>query len=323
MLTNTPTLHLQQRKDSQTVVDTSKQAPAVAYNIILGCPRSGTTFLFNALNALPHSESSSGHIFPLSLAHVVNQPISQDIYQCLSRSFEFSINDFLEAIEHSKVRAIHRWLSQAISTQELWQSLQHIRAIERFVYKEPFLGFAPEFVYNALPACRIVHIYRDGRDCADSLMRKYSVLSDEKLMSLQTAEMPLGRKYDHRYVPWWVKAGHEQAFLDQTPYVRAIWMWKEMVGRCHAFFSQPEVVASGRVLLVKYEDLVSEPLKYGEAVANHFGCSMDNRLRKKFSGARRSSIGVYKRRENAEIRAAEQIAQVELEQYGYSCQPGL
>ena len=308
---------LEQGSHSQTASKTHGQADSIRYNVILGCPRSGTTFLFDALQALPYSEASSGHLFPLSLAHIVNQPISPEIYQCLLRSFQFSINDFLEAIGNSRVRSLHKWLTGSMTTPALWQRLQRTRQIERFVYKEPFLSFAPEFVYEALPAGRIVHIYRDGRDCADSLMRKYKVLSDQKLTSLHTAEMPLGRKYDHRYVPWWVETGSEQAFLDQTPFVRSIWMWREMVRRCHEVFSQPEVVASNRVLLVKYEDLVTDPMKYGEVVVNHFGCTMNDQLRKKFQGARRSSIGVYRRRDAAEIAAAEQIAGAELALYGY------
>ncbi|MEL6262457.1 MAG: sulfotransferase [Cyanobacteria bacterium J06626_6] len=293
------------------------QSSGVKYNVILGCPRSGTTFLFNALTALPYSEAASGHLFPLSLAHIVNQSITPDIYQCLARSFEFSVNDFIEAVEASRVRPIHRWMTQSMTTQELIAALRRRRTIERFIYKEPFWSLSPEFVYIALPKCRIIHIYRDGRDCADSLMRKYKVLTDEKLKTLNTAEMPLGRKVDHRYAPWWVEDGKEELFLNQTPYVRSIWMWKTMVRRCHDFFSRPEVMASSRILPIRYEDLVSEPMKYGEIAANHFGCDMNNLLRKKFQGARKSSISIYKRRSSEEIRAAENIAGNELSLYGY------
>ena len=289
----------------------------IEYNVIFGCPRSGTTFLFEALNALPNSECSSGHLFPLALAHLVNQNLSPEIYQCIANSFEFSIQDYLEAVYGNRVTSIHRWLLKAMSTPELLQSLKGKRRIERFVYKEPFLGFSPELVYDALPECRIIHIYRDGRDCADSLARKYKVLTDEKLMTLKTAEMPLGRQYDHRYVPWWVEAGKEEEFLSYTPYIRSIWMWKEIVRRCHDFLARPDVLASGRIMTIKYEDLVKAPLELGEQIVNHFRCDMTDQLRAKFNTARQSSINIHRRREPEELKLAEKIAYKELEEYGY------
>ena len=302
---------------NQAGLEAFKYPIPIEYNVIFGCPRSGTTFLFEALNALPNSECSSGHLFPLALAHLVNQNLSTDVYQCIANSFEFSIQDYLEAVYGNRVTSIHKWLLKSMSTQELLQSLKGQRSIERFVYKEPFLAFSPELVYDSLPECRIIYIYRDGRDCADSLARKYKVLTDEKLMTLKTAEMPLGRQYDHRYVPWWVEAGREEEFLSYTPYIRSIWMWKEIARRCHDFLTRPDVVASGRILAIKYEDLVQSPLEHGERAVNHFRCDMTNQLREKFKAARQSSINIHKRRDSEELELAEKIAFKELKEYGY------
>ncbi len=287
------------------------------YNVIFGCPRSGTTFLFEALNALPNSECSSGHLFPLALAHLANRDLSSEAYECIVNSFEFSIQDYLEAVYGNRVSSIHKWLLKSMSTKELLQSLKGQRKIERFVYKEPFLAFSPELVFNALPESRIIHIYRDGRDCADSLARKYKVLTDEKLMTLKTAEMPMGRKVDHRYVPWWVEAGKEEEFLSYTPYVRSIWMWKEMVRRCHDFLSRPDVVASGRIISMKYEDLVQSPIEYGEQAVSHFRCDMNDQLRAKFESARQSSVNIHRRLDAEELELAEKVAYAELSAYGY------
>ena len=287
------------------------------YKVVLGCPRSGTTFLMKCLNAFPHSECVIGHLIPVCVPHIINQPLSPEIKEALSVSFEFAIQDYLKSISKARVSVVARWLNGCMSTQELIKAFQGKRRIDRFVYKEPFLSFAPEFTYYALPNCRIIHIYRDGRDSADSLVRSYNVLTDESLMALNTSEMLLGRKYDHRYVPWWVENGRDEEFLACTPYVRAIWMWKEMVRRCYNFFYRPDVVASGRVLLLKYEDLVNDPLKYGEVAVRHLGCTMNPQLRQQFKKARKSSIGIYRKRESTEIEAAERIAKEELELYGY------
>lgn len=288
-----------------------------SYNVILGCPRSGTTFLIDSLKAMSNSECISGHLLPIVIPHLVNQNLSSEVYQSLVTGFEFTIKDFLESIDRARFSTIQKWLNKNLSLSELIQGLQQKRTIKRVIYKEPFLGFAPEFTYNALPNCRIVHICRDGRDAADSLSRKYQVLTDEKLMFLGTAEMPLGRKYDLRYVPWWVEEGKEPEFLSYTPYVRAVWMWKEITRRCHEFFSCPDVVASNRVLLVKYEDLVKDPITFGELIVAHFQGQMNNRLKKKFQEAKTSSIGIYTKRDKAEIAMATKIANTELKQYGY------
>lgn len=290
----------------------------VQYCIVLGCPRSGTTFLMAALQALANSECISGLLVPVSIPHLVNYSLPTSIYNVLAFELEASFQNYLDSgIPYSRFSALHKWLKGYMSSQEVFHSLVRQRVVERIIYKEPFLSFAPEFTYRALPDCRILHLYRDGRDCADSLVRTYDVLTDEKLMALNTAEMPIGRKYDERYVPWWVEQGREEEFLGSTPYIRAIWMWKEMVGRCHNFFSQPEIVATGRVLLVKYEDLVTDSLQYGELITRHFGAKMNAQLRRQFKQAHPLSVGIHKRRNPKEIEEAERIAQTELKLYGY------
>lgn len=290
----------------------------VKYCIVLGCPRSGTTFLITALRALDNSECVSGLLVPVSIPHLVNYALPSYAYNALTFGLGASLHNYLNSgIPYSRFGALHKCLKGYMSGAELFQTWQRNRIIERIVYKEPFLSFAPEFTYRALPDCRILHIYRDGRDCADSLVRTYNVLTDEKLMALNTAEMPLGRQYDHRYVPWWVEEGREEEFLATTPYVRAIWMWKEMVGRCYKFFSQPEVAATNRVLLVRYEDLVSNSLEYGERIVEHFGAKMNARLQRQFKKAHPLSIGIHKKRDNREIAEAEIIAKTELSIYSY------
>ncbi|MEQ8536746.1 MAG: sulfotransferase [Coleofasciculus sp. D1-CHI-01] len=289
----------------------------VNYSIVLGCPRSGTTFLIRGLEALPNSECISGSHLPVSIPHIINFPLTEPLKQVLAFGFEHSLLNYLNSATNSQWLVLYKWLKGSTHINELIQAIQRRRKVERLIYKEPFLGFSPEFTYESLPNCRIIHIYRDGRDCANSLVRSYNILTDEKLKDLRTAEMPLGRPYDHRYVPWWVEEGREEEFIACTPYVRAIWMWKEIVRRCHDFFSRPEIIASDRVLWLKYEDFVNEPLKYGEIVVKFLGCTMNNRLQKKLKQASNRSIGSYQRRDPREVEAAEKIAKVELELYEY------
>lgn len=283
----------------------------------MGCPRSGTTFLMDALAAMPESESVIGRIYPLQIAHIVNQPISEDVRQALAYGLEFSLDSYLDHVKSHRSHAVEQWLRRQMGSGELLRALRHKREIRQLIYKEPFLAFAPEFIYNTLPECRLINIYRDGRDCADSLIRTYDVLSDSKLESLRSAEVVFGRKVDHRYVPWWVEDGCEQEFLACSPYVRAVWMWKEMVKRCHDFFSQPEVEKSGRVMLLKYENLMNDPERWGRRVADHLEGKFSKQVRQRFNGAHARSVGIFRRRSKEEIMEANRIAAHELELYGY------
>lgn len=290
----------------------------IKYNVVVGCPRSGTTYLMSALNALPKCECISGLIFPVAIPHLVNSSLPVEIYESLSWALEDSLHVYLDSgFPNSKALAVQKWLNGCMEIPELIQLFQNKRVIESIVYKENFLSFAPEFTYNSLPNCRLLYIYRDGRDCANSLVQSYDVLTDEKLRSLRTSEMPFGRKYNEMYIPWWVGNGMEEEFLASSPYVRAIWMWKEMVRCCHSFFTRPEIVASGRVMFLKYEELVNDPLKYGTMVVEHFGSTMNDQLKKRFKRARIRSIGLHRKRDVTEIKEAERIAKDELELYGY------
>ena len=270
------------------------------------------------LGTVPQAEAVTGIIVPAGLSQIVSHPLPDAVHEALVVEFKESLLRYVRSgFFNARAAALQKWMAARTGLGGLRQALRGQRTIDRLIYKEPFLSFAPDFAYQALPGARIIHIYRDGRDCADSLVRTYDVLTDEKLTHLRSAEMRMGRKVDHRYVPAWVAGGEEEAFLAATPYGRAIWMWKVMVRRCHVFASAPEVAASGQVMLLRYEDLMHDPLRHGAEVANHLGVSANKMFRKRLNEAHTRSIGIHKRRSADEIREAERIAGEELRLYGY------
>ncbi|HET6566630.1 MAG TPA: sulfotransferase [Rhodothermales bacterium] len=287
--------------------------------VVLGCPRSGTTFLMDALNCLPEAECMTGTLLPVAIPHVVNQPLPPEIYDALAVGFERSLDAYLHSGRYySRAAALQKWVSTRGGAGGFLRLVQGRReAPRRIIYKEPFLAMAPDFVKRALPEAKIIHIYRDGRDCADSLVRSYDVLSDDQLTHLRGSEMRLGRKYDHRYVPWWVEEGRENEFISSTPYTRAIWMWKYMVRRCHDCFSKSGRAENQQVMLLRYEDLMREPAAYGAAVLEHLGLEPSAAFMRRVRHAHTQSIGKYKRRDPDEIRVAERVAGDELALYGY------
>jgi hypothetical protein len=272
-----------------------------------------------ALTAVPDIECVTGTILPVSIPHIANADVSPELYDALAVGFERALDDYMESGRfHSRGAGFQKWMNAPNGLSGLWDILQGgQRSLCRIVYKEPFLSFAPEFVYYALPDAKIIHLVRDGRDCANSLRRSYDVLTDENLTHLMGAEMRLGHKVDHRYVPWWVETGREQEFLDASPYVRAVWMWAYMVRRCHDFFSRPEVQEGGRVLHVRYEDLMRSPTREGQRVINHLDLTSTSGFLRRIRRAHTRSIGNYERRPSAEVTAGTHIAHDELSLYDY------
>lgn len=286
--------------------------------VVLGAPRSGTTFLMNVLAASPTAECVSGNLLPVGIAHLAAQDLSDHVQQALQRSFRGGLRDYLTTgLYNSRSAALRKWLVADGRPQTLMRALAGTRVERMLVYKEPFLAFAPELAYEALPQARLIHIFRDGRDVADSLVRTYGVLTDDELTSLDGNEVQLGRRRGELYVPWWVAEEESETFLGSSPYLRAVWMWRQMIRRCRAFFDRPDVVASRRVLQIRYEELIEDPLVQGRAIAAHLGLELTSKMRKRLGSAHARSIGIHSRREPSELAEAERLADAELAALGY------
>jgi hypothetical protein len=254
---------------------------------------------------------------PIATCHIANQEVSDKVYEALTVSIEREVDVYLSGAYNSRFRALEDWWRAPRQWRRFYEV---VRSGERprpdwFVYKEPFLSLAPELVLDALPTAKIIYIYRDGRDVANSLVESYDVLTDQELTHLRSTEMRIGRPYDERYVPWWVEKGHDEEFIESQPYVRAIWMWAYMLRRCHRYFSSLET--PDQVLQVRYEDFMRHPHDIGDKLLDHLGAGDTRAFRRHLDEARTTSIGKHANRPLTERRAAEDLAGDVLKQFGY------
>ncbi|HET6616966.1 MAG TPA: sulfotransferase [Gemmatimonadota bacterium] len=271
---------------------------------LMGCPRSGTTFLLSCLAALPRAQARSGILIPVRLCHVVGAaPDGDERTEDLLHSFRDNLwKTFVSGITS---RAFHTRDAMRHPTlaRPAFEVLAGRRRLDpsRYVlaYKEPFMAFAASRLAAHFRTARILHLIRDGRDCADSMDRTYgNALSDEVLRADRTlwrqvgAEIGVARRFEDRMVPWWVAEGEEREFLRASRIERYLWMWRESVERAR----EARSVAGDRYTELRYEDLCRDPRAAGEVLTTFLGVEGSPRFDRTLRRARVSSVGIADRR---------------------------
>jgi hypothetical protein len=284
--------------------------------LVMGCPRSGTTFLLHCLASLPRALARSGILVPERLCHVVGaaedgDPRTDDILW----SFRDSLwKTFVSGITSRSFHArdARRHPRRSAAALAVLAGRREVE-LERYVlaYKEPFMAFAAERLAAHFRGARILHLIRDGRDCADSLDRAYgSALSDEVLRAdgdlwrRVGSEIGVARRVGGSMVPWWVPAGREQEFLSASRIERYLWMWQAAVERGRA----ARAIAGERYLEIRYEELCRDPRATGRAIREFLGVPASRRFERALSRARTGSVGISAARGREEPRPPEAAA---------------
>jgi hypothetical protein len=272
---------------------------SISLTFVMGCPRSGTTFLLRCLADLPGTQSFAGILIPDRLCHVIastaTSPLAEDIlYSCRAVLWKSFVTSLVSRRYHLR-RAVRepRAAWSAARTLLGWSPL----SMEKFgmVYKEPFLAMAAVPFARHFTGARFIHLIRDGRDCADSLERTYgAALSDQVLDARGSrwrevgSEIGVGRELGGKIVPWWVADEHGRRFLDSSRYERYLWLWSECVTRAR----ESESVAGGRYFEIRYEGLCADPRGTGERLLGFLGLEGSRRFWRALGTARSSSVGI-------------------------------
>jgi hypothetical protein len=285
---------------------------------ILGCPRSGTTFLSECLAAVRGVEEFVGVLCPPRICHLLACEDRGDREAALLAGIR---DVFWNAFWHRRYSRAERAVQvlrgrMSIGTALRSPTLDGVL----FCYKEPFLCFAAEKFARHFSAARFVHIVRDGRDNADSLERTYphalsdSTVTSDFLSSNKNSEIGLWEKLDGVNVPWWVPAADAPRFGGLSRYERCVLMWREMTRRARAGGRHfPD-----RYFELRYEDLVREPVRWGKALMAFLGREYDRWVHRAFMQAFAGSVAIAQRNQDPQrLRNAETIAGLLLRELGY------
>ena len=215
---------------------------------VVGSPRSGTTFLAGAIGSLP-GFVDLGEVPPLKAA----------------------VPELVDLPAPEAARRLRRILTVARRVGLVGA----VRAVEQ----TPELAHLVDVVQDAYPEARIVHIVRDGRDVACSLLEK------PWLRPRQTQSDDAGLAYGV-YARFWVEPDRREEFERVSDARRAAWAWRRYVTAARS--------SSASLIEVRYERLAEAPDQVAGVLAAGLDVSRDE-LTAALARVHGSSVGRYRR----------------------------
>lgn len=137
---------------------------------IVGCGRSGSTFLRRALATHPALA-----VFPSE----ANRYWHPDLYPWVSRKID-TPPLWIDPFEFSRVSAEHWSADRAIALRKLFGAFQMARRGSVFINKSAMIHFMLSTVDETFPGARFVHLVRDGRAVALSYAKRMGGVQDSE-----------------------------------------------------------------------------------------------------------------------------------------------
>jgi hypothetical protein len=286
---------------------------------IMGCPRSGTSVLADCIGLLPNMIVRIGTLANDRIAHLLGSgelpPSIEEHLLWAERAI------FWRAFVEMHMSSI--WALRDMVRARSWRVWRRSRRpISEFLfgYKEPFLIFAAEPFAKHFSKAKFVHIIRDGRDCADSMLRTYAhALTNEVLRSpflwrLKGSEIGVARKWQGWFLPWWLERGAEEAFLSLPPFGRYVWMWEVMVRRGQEL---APLLGPQRLLEVRYEEFCKRPAEVGQRLVEFLQIPSGGAYRRYLRSVNTRSVGCHRRRSRGLLVQSEKVGSPLLAELGY------
>jgi len=238
---------------------------------VVGSPRSGTTFLATSLGSHPEL---------VDLGEL--QPLKAAIPRLTGLSVEEGAREVRRIVERVRLLA----------------GLRRVRAVEQ----TPETSFVVPALLVAYPRATIVHIVRDGRDVAASLLER-------GWLSAGRGGRDDARAAYGAHARFWVEPERRDEFERASDATRAAWAWRRYASAAR----EPE---TDRRVEVRYEELVTEPA----TAAARLGATLEldpGPLAAAFANAHSRSIGNWRRLADQELAAIEGEAGGLLRELGY------
>ncbi|MFH0945720.1 MAG: sulfotransferase [Planctomycetota bacterium] len=234
---------------------------------IIGAPRSGTSFLGDAVGSLP--EFSYHYEPPMTKA------AARYVYE---GSWSFR-----------KARRFYRFTYA-------WLLRRHLDGDLRFAEKTPQNCFVVDFLNRAFQDAQFVHIIRDGRDAALSYREKPWLREDARSKRKRES----GGYLFGPYARFWVEPERRAEFESTSDLHRCIWAWRRHL---EAALSQTAVLASRQVHQVRYESLCRNPVAEADRLLDFLGVvarTSKEQLLRHLESANERSVGRWRRELNDE-----------------------
>jgi hypothetical protein len=228
---------------------------------LLGAPRSGTTFLGDSLGAVP---SVSYHHEPVATKAVTGSLVEGDWSAARARRAFRLTYTVLLASGHGAGR--------------------------RFCEKTPQNCFIVPQLAAWFPDATFVHIVRDGRDAALSYAAKPWLAA----ASAGSGRREPGGYSWGPYARFWVETDRRGEFETTSDLHRCIWAWRR---HTEAAMAGAAALAPGRLLELRYEDLVADPAREGRRLGEHLQLSTQDiaHLTQALGAAQPGSVGRWRR----------------------------
>ncbi|MEM8779614.1 MAG: sulfotransferase [Cyanobacteria bacterium P01_G01_bin.49] len=242
---------------------------------IIGAPRSGTTFLGESLSVIPEI---SYHHEPIATKFA-----SRYVYE---KEWDFE-----------KAKSFYRRIYSLLM-------MQHFDADLCFAEKTPRNCFIVDFLAQAFPNSRFIHIIRDGRDAAVSHSKQPWLLAAQATSGkVEPGGYPYGPS-----ARFWVEPGREEEFESTSDIHRCIWSWHRFT---ESALESATKLPPNRYHELRYESLVSFPNKEAKLLLDFLSIDSPESCRlfhQAVSKANPNSVGQWQR----EL-SDEQLKQIELE----------
>ena len=214
---------------------------------VVGSPRSGTTFLAGAIGSLP------GFV---------------DLGEVASLKAAVPELAALEPVEAA------RQLRRTLHVARRIGLVGAVRPVEQTPELAHLVGVIP----LAFPEARTIHIVRDGRDVACSLLEKPWLRQEE--MKTDDAGVAYGS-----YARFWVEPDRREEFETATDARRAAWVWRRYVTAARS--------TDTPLLEIRYEQMTADPVAAAEEIGRYLDAP-SGALAAALSRAHDASVGRYR-----------------------------